>query len=431
MSISVQCTQCGGSFQVADKYAGSKIRCPKCKVGVIQIAASEPLWDDGGFRLKPDETIHNAVDESPKRRGSFMKSRSARLWMHRGRVWIGSAVAACGLIVCGYYLWYGFGELDMAGREVAVESGMTPTVKPLETSPAPFNPLSGGDNFVANSQGNSSIERSMPSGTESSPTSPSPYSQTADGFSSAVQANVRPSADSFAPMTISPNTAGNSGSIAGDIENLWRGGTRMRSTIHPFEVEFPSNKVIGFPSPIERGAVLYMQRPDKGVVNRRTLLDRALSFGFPTMFAVAVGPRRPGESDQQAIQRVSHVDSTRNSTSTGEIHTVTQHEGYPALDTELSPQQSQQYQNLIHMRRRVIAHPSGIYVITAQAKGWSNAALERFITSLHFTDRAESSLGLVSIPLASGPDPGWPGYDISGQPNPQGEYILWEVIPLQ
>ncbi|TWT29541.1 hypothetical protein [Blastopirellula retiformator] len=196
MSISVQCTQCSGSFQVADKYAGSKIRCPKCKVGVIQVATSQSSWDDGEFRLKPDETIYDAAAETAKRQGSFLKSRSARRWMMRGRVWLGSAIAACGLIAAGYFLFFGFGEVDVAGPDMAPAPSMSQSAPVAGSAPSSFNPLGGGDSFVANSRGESGIEPSI-----APAAMPAPFDQPSDNLPpGAVQANVRPEPGSFVPM---------------------------------------------------------------------------------------------------------------------------------------------------------------------------------------------------------------------------------------
>lgn len=40
MPIQIKCSTCEKSFKVKDSFAGKKIRCPKCKKGVIQVPAA-------------------------------------------------------------------------------------------------------------------------------------------------------------------------------------------------------------------------------------------------------------------------------------------------------------------------------------------------------------------------------------------------------
>ncbi|MBN2476762.1 MAG: DUF4339 domain-containing protein [Pirellulales bacterium] len=40
MPIETRCGKCGGRFRVADKYAGKRIKCPKCQQGTIEVPAT-------------------------------------------------------------------------------------------------------------------------------------------------------------------------------------------------------------------------------------------------------------------------------------------------------------------------------------------------------------------------------------------------------
>lgn len=117
MPIPVQCAHCQSAFQVADKFGGRKIRCPKCQTGVVEVPApAAPVVTDdplGGL----DDVFSSAAAMSaappPKRRRSAQQQASLRQWLTIVAVLFGVLIAGGVLVGAGVYAWQISGDMKM------------------------------------------------------------------------------------------------------------------------------------------------------------------------------------------------------------------------------------------------------------------------------------------------------------------------------
>lgn len=221
---------------------------------------------------------------------------------------------------------------------------------------------------------------------------------------------------------------------AADVAAFWSGGVKMRSSLHPFEIEYPSSQVIAFPkSPNEDGkktAVHYLQRLDAGLVDGELILTNDLTRFFATVISVRVGPRTDDKTDEELVK--SLIDRVSLSNKQGALMEAkeTRHEGFTAVDMA-SAIESDIAGLVVFERARFIFHPTGIYVIIVQGKK-ASAGGDRFINSFHFVDEP-GKLGdgsrLIPVAVFAGSQP--TRRNLTGQEDPNGRYVLWEDIPVQ
>ncbi|UUO05603.1 zinc-ribbon domain-containing protein [Blastopirellula sp. J2-11] len=222
--------------------------------------------------------------------------------------------------------------------------------------------------------------------------------------------------------------------IAAEVAAFWSGGVKMRSSLHPFEIEFPSNKVIAFPKARnedgKKTAVHYLQRLDSGLVDGEFILTNDLTRFFATVVDVRVGPRPEDKTDEELVK--SLIDTASRGIAQGVLMEAkeTQHEGYIAVDMA-SAIESDIAGVVVFERYRVILHPTGVYLVMVRGKK-ASAGGDRFINSFHFLDepgKPGDGSRLIPVAVFDGALP--TRRNLAGQADPDGRYFLWEEIPVQ
>ncbi|EAQ78464.1 hypothetical protein [Blastopirellula marina] len=225
-----------------------------------------------------------------------------------------------------------------------------------------------------------------------------------------------------------------SSAIAADVAAFWSGGVKMRSSLHPFEIEFPSNQVIAFPKTRnedgKKTTVHYLQRLDAGLVDGEFILNNDLTRFFATVIDVRVGPRTGDKTDEELVQSI--IDAAATSTARGALMEAkeTRHEGFIAVDVA-SAIESDVVGPVVFERSRIVLHPTGVYGILVRGKKASVAA-DRFIKSFHFLDEpGKPGDGSRLIPVAAFDRALPTRRNLAGQADPDGRYFLWEDIAVE
>ncbi|MCC9604424.1 zinc-ribbon domain-containing protein [Blastopirellula sp. JC732] len=115
MPISVCCPQCQKTYQVADKFAGRKIRCPKCSEGVISIPTPSARGDASGGDALLELKSLAAADSTkgavpiPRKRAS---RKGNRVWLLVGGATLGVLLLIGGVGIAISYAWQAVAEMD-------------------------------------------------------------------------------------------------------------------------------------------------------------------------------------------------------------------------------------------------------------------------------------------------------------------------------
>lgn len=512
MPLPVQCPHCRATYQVADKFAGRKIRCPKCKEGVVSVPApAAPIVDEdplGG--LNDVFSSGPALAPPPKRRSSAGKSSTGPLLIIGG-VLLALVFMVGGLAVAGVYAWQyasgGSGGSGANGRTAENDNARRlseigsmqfrpekyPILLRLPHGDIKAETVAGMDQFAWNGSSgklagseiklivvphsdslrrdNSFSTKAIEAAKERVRPMPPDKSRVANVsersirvagqqafevafempalksqdriayiyHSSAVYVLVWHSVDDALPkfhwnhllstVFLSGPTSSGGSHYPREVSTAGGGATPMRSKTHPFEIDFPTDRAIAFPTPKGKDAFVYLHRPESGVVHSKFLLLEHLNDPDATFLYVIYLPKKPGESAEAAIRQKIEMDKRDDDPAAFIEYKETTHDGYFAVDrcfTSRTPPDLK----ACGARLRTIGHPSGIYLISAYSKGANQAALDRFVESFRFTDgSAPSNNRSAPIPVA---DKAY-AKNLSpkneqGEPDPRGEYVLWDDI---
>ncbi|MCC9604423.1 hypothetical protein LOC68_00850 [Blastopirellula sp. JC732] len=251
-----------------------------------------------------------------------------------------------------------------------------------------------------------------------------------------VPAAPQPESTMPAQPTSSAPASGLSGLLGGlDVSGLWGGAVKMRSKLHPFEVEFPTSDVIAFPknqlNPSATQPVNYLHRLDAGMVHGEHILHTDLTRGYGTVFSVTYAPLAAGISADEMMKTLMDGFALAGK-SPGvnlDVNTISV-DGVTALDITQTTGTSIPGIGLTE-RVRIFFHPTGVYSVAARSKE-GRAVEDRFINSFHFLSAPGTpGDGSKLIPVLNPKGPRPTPRNISGQPDPNGQYVRWEEIPVE
>ncbi|MCC9604422.1 zinc-ribbon domain-containing protein [Blastopirellula sp. JC732] len=341
MPIPVCCPQCHQSFQLADKFAGCKIRCPKCGAAEFSVPSLSPgptaTNADAPYRLKPlasadtvGGTASGASDDIPR--------SALRNGLLISGIVLGVMLLLGGVAVASLFTWGAvarLGAIELPDLGVGDEAS-APDEGSFRSTPA---------SQTATREAIVNVRQGEPA-----PNSPSGNAEDSRMNSSVIVA---------VPSSPIPGQYSSPNSVP---------LMTYRGAQHPFEVLLPSQNVLVIPMGVE---TVYKWVPTGRYGG---VLLRIMQF-----------QRMPGESDQQAIQRLEGTRGIGREVyalhGAPIVRAATNVSGYTAVDRKLMGE------NHLGVISLTVAHPTGIYHFQgiAPRPQMSGADLDTIKNSFRFT----------------------------------------------